>query len=202
MESVKVWDLSIRIFHWSLVFLFFLAYVSEDLETLHVYAGYGIILLLLYRIVWGIVGSSYARFSSFAFGPVVIVEYVVSIFSPKPKHYLGHNPLGGISVFILLFSLIAVSWTGLKLQAAEGKGPLASLQAISIVSDAHANGKKRKRKGRESEEDYWEDLHEASANLTLFFVFLHICGVLFSSYIHEENLIGSMINGKKEKKSE
>lgn len=197
--KVKVWDLSIRIFHWSLVFLFLFAYVSEDLETLHVYAGYAIIFLLCYRFVWGVIGSRYARFTSFVFGLDEILRYIKSIVEQHPKHYLGHNPLGGISVFILLFCLIAVSWSGLKLYAAEGKGPLARSESISIIQPAFANGKEHK--SRNQSEEYWEEIHEALANLTLLFVFIHICGVLFSSYLHEENLIGSMIGGYKQKKN-
>jgi len=193
--GVQVWDVFIRVFHWSLVFFFVLTYVTgEELETVHAYAGYIIIILLALRLVWGLVGTRYARFTSFIYSPKTIKAYLKSLLSKNPKHYLGHNPAGGAMVILLLIFLSLTSWSGLKAYEAEGKGPLASI-GMSLISVAQAdddNGHKGKRGG-----DFWEDIHEVAANFTLFLIFFHIVGVLISSVLHKENLVRAMISGKK-----
>ena len=138
-ESIKVWDILIRVFHWSLAIFFVLAYVTgEELETVHAWAGYAIIGLLIFRVVWGLIGSKHARFSDFLYSPAKIFDYLKSLFSSKPKHYLGHNPAGGVMVILLLVFLGLSSWSGLKAYEAEGKGPLASAE-MSLVSLAQAD---------------------------------------------------------------
>lgn len=200
-EPIKVWGLATRVFHWSLVVCFCIAYLSGDEESLlHVYSSYVIIGLLGFRIIQGIVGGQYARFNQFVCGIKPTISYVQSILSGHPKHYLGHNPLGGWMVIALLVFLSLTSWTGLELYALEGKGPLASLH-ITLIDDAHANGKDHDddRHDRENEqgEEWLEDLHEGLAEFTLFLVFLHIGGVLFSSLVHRDNLVKAMWTGYK-----
>jgi cytochrome b len=191
--TVKVWDISIRIFHWSLVLAFFIAYLSGDeLELVHAYAGYYILGLLLYRIVWGLLGTRYARFSSFLFTPTQITAYLKSALENKAVRYLGHNPAGSVMVFMLLISLAMTTWSGLELYAIEGKGPLAG-NAIEFVSDVHADDHEL----NEGSEEFWEELHELMSNFTMVLVGLHILGVLFSARLHKENLIQAMITGRK-----
>ncbi len=126
-EKTYVWDPLIRIFHWSLVLAFIIAYFTGDEENaLHVYSGYYILGLLAFRLFWGLVGSKYARFSSFTFAPSAVMKYLSSLFSKNSyKHYIGHNPAGSWMVIIMLVSLFITGFSGLKLQAAEGEGPLA-----------------------------------------------------------------------------
>jgi cytochrome b len=202
-STIKVWDIAVRLFHWSLVVFFALAYFTGEgeeggsNEALHAYAGYAIIALLIFRIFWGFVGSRHARFSDFIFTPGAILAYIKGMFAGRPKRYLGHNPAGGIMVLLMLVSLIAVSWTGLKAYQAEGKGPLAAAPAITIgVPTARAEGWGEEEEN-EGGEEFWEEAHEASVNLMLLLIVLHLGGVALSSMLHRENLARSMVTGRK-----
>lgn len=202
-ERVKVWDIGVRLFHWTLVVLFTVAYLSGDDEgMLHIYAGYGVIALIAFRILWGVVGTRHARFADFIRGPKATMGYARSLFSGKPLHYLGHNPLGGWMVIALLLSLAGACWSGLEAYAAEGHGPLARQDSFFIQSalahgdeDGAENGKEN---GHENGGDeFWEEAHEVLSNLSLALVFLHIAGVAVASVIHRENLVKAMIKGYK-----
>lgn len=215
-DRVKVWDVAVRVFHWSLVVLFTVSYLSgEDDSMLHIYSGYGVIGLIVFRLFWGFAGTKYARFSDFVHGPKVTIEYARSLLSGKARHYLGHNPLGGWMVVALLLSLAGATWSGLEAYGAEGYGPLASKQPIFIKS-AFAHGDKKHDDDREEREsavgeansngerdkenegdEFWEETHEVFVNLSLLLVFLHIAGVLVSSALHRENLVKAMITGYK-----
>ena len=182
-KSVTVWDPLVRIFHWSLVSAFFIAYFTEDdLLDVHVYAGYVIAGLLVFRLIWGVVGGRYARFSNFVKHPDEVWAYMKSIVKQHPKRYLGHNPAGGAMVVALLLSLILTTVTGLVIYGIEeSAGPLAgSLSGLG---------------------EFWEELaeetHEFFSNATLALVFFHVAGVLVTSFQHKENLVKSMLNGKK-----
>jgi cytochrome b len=198
--TVKVWDLAIRVFHWSLVAFFTIAYLSGDeLETVHAWSGYIIIALILFRFAYGFVGTKYARFSDFIKSPAAVKYYLQQLFSGSPKRYLGHNPAGGWMVVVLLVSLAVSSWTGLKAYADEGHGPLAGTD-ISLIGNAYADSDTnhdRNEKGGEHKDEFWEEVHEVSVNFTLFMVLVHITGVLVSSWLENENLIKAMITGKK-----
>jgi len=203
-ESVKVWDIMVRVFHWSLAIFFLLAYVTGDeLETMHAYIGYIIIGLLGFRVIWGIVGTRYARFTDFIYSPQTIMAYLKSLLTSSPKHYLGHNPAGGAMVIVMILFLTLVSWSGLKAYEAEGKGPLASTE-ISVVSTAVADDwyEDDHRHGHRGEDDFWEDIHEFIVNFMLLLVFVHLGGVLVSSVLHRENLVRSMVTGRKNKQAE
>ncbi len=124
--TVKVWDPFVRIFHWSLVSLFNIAYATEDdWLDLHSFAGYGIAGLLLFRIIWGLMGTDYARFSSFVATPGRVLQYLKSLFTRHPEHYVGHNPAGGLMIPVMLVLLLLSTATGIATLATEGMGPLA-----------------------------------------------------------------------------
>ena len=200
-NTVKVWDLPVRIFHWSLVVCFAIAYLSgEELETLHAWFGYVVGALISFRLVYGFVGSKYARFSDFVYSPAAVIAYLKSLFSGSPKHYLGHNPAGGWMIIVLLVSLAVSTWSGLKAYADEGHGPLAAAD-VSIISTAYADNDEEgegQMSGKQGEEDeFWKEVHEISVNFTLLMVFIHIAGVVVSSRLHKENLVKAMITGKK-----
>ncbi|MGZ8935440.1 MAG: cytochrome b/b6 domain-containing protein [Methylobacter sp.] len=217
-KTLKVWDPLIRIGHWTLVIAFFTAYFTEDdFMALHMWAGYVVGAYLLTRILWGLVGRKYARFSNFVYSPVKIIGYLKNLITCKPQHYIGHNPAGGAMVVALLLSLAATTLTGLQLYAVEdNKGPLAisakqaqtQIQFTSLIPMAKKVDNKDE--GEASElidneheidkqgEEYWEELHEVFANLTLLLVFLHIFGVVVSSYIDKEKLVKAMLTGKKD----
>jgi cytochrome b len=179
-ELIKVWDLPLRIFHWLLVAGFFIAYLTEDeLLTVHVWAGYLVFGLLLFRLVWGFMGNDYARFSNFLCSPVKSVVYVKDVVALKAKRYLGHNPAGAAMIMLLMVSLLITSITGFAVYGADqSAGPLAKIVGSNY-------------------EELWEEVHEFFANLTLLLVFLHIVGVIVESFIHRENLAKAMWNGYK-----
>ncbi len=180
-ELVKVWDLPLRIFHWLLVAGFFVAYLTEDeLLTVHVWAGYLVTGLLVFRLIWGFVGNDYARFSSFLCSPAKSIAYLKNLIALKTQRYLGHNPAGAAMIVLLLVSILATVITGFAVYGADqAAGPLAA-----IGSD---------------NEKMWEEVHEFFANFTLVLVAVHIIGVAVESYIHRENLPKAMVHGFKRK---
>jgi len=182
-NEIKVWDPLVRIFHWSLVTAFTIAYASEDDYMLvHSYAGYTIIGLLLIRLIWGFIGTTHARFSGFIRPPREALSYLKDSATFKAKHYLGHNPAGGLMIIALLVSLLLTTLTGMSAYGIEGGGPLAS--ALSGVGGF----------GKEA----FEEMHEFLANFTLFLVVAHVAGVILSSISHGENLIRAMFTGTKQ----
>lgn len=137
-DSERVWDLPVRLFHWSLVASFTVAWLSGDEEsTLHGWAGYVILGLIGFRVVWGLVGTRHARFSDFVHDPGVIWQYLRAMATLHPQRYVGHNPLGGWMIVLMLVVLFGVCWSGLELWADEGRGPLAG---VELVAPAMANG--------------------------------------------------------------
>jgi len=181
--SSRVWDPLVRVFHWTLVLAFTIAYVTEDeFLDLHVFAGYVIAGLIGFRLVWGLIGTRHARFTDFVRRPSVVWAYMKSMLSGRPKRHLGHNPAGGAMVMALLLSLVLTVVTGLAYYGAgEFSGPLAATLANAGPFWA----------------DVLEESHEFLANLTVLLVVLHVAGVVFASLQHRENLVRSMINGRK-----
>jgi cytochrome b len=207
-DTVKVWDVFVRVFHWTLVLSFAVAYFTEDgALNWHVYAGYLIAGLIIFRLIWGVIGSQYARFSQFIYPPSTVVSYLKEIKAGSPTHYLGHNPAGGYMILSLLFMLTVTTYTGLKVYGIEGHGPLASDIQLSIISNAVADdddddddkSKEAHEKGESEEEEFWEEIHEVAANITLLLIFLHVLGVIVSSRLHKENLARAMVTGNKQK---
>ena len=117
-QRTLVWDIPTRVFHWLLVVSFagaFLTAESERYRDIHVVLGYTLLGLIVFRLLWGFVGSRYARFSSFLFKPAEIAAYAASMLKAKPAHYVGHNPAGSVSVYALLALGITCSATGVIL---------------------------------------------------------------------------------------
>jgi cytochrome b len=183
-KAIEVWDPIVRVFHWVLVAAFFIAYVTEDeLMTLHAYAGYTIMGLLVVRVVWGLIGSRHARFSNFIYSPATTIAYLKDVFTLKAKRYVGHNPAGGWMIILMMCSLLLTTFTGLVVYGVEEQaGPL--LNYVSTMP--HWMG------------EAFEEVHEFFANFTLFLVFIHVGGVVVESFLHHENLARSMWTGKKE----
>ena len=180
-KSVRVWDPLVRIFHWSLAGFFLLAYVTEDeLLTVHVYAGYAVAALIIFRLIWGLIGTRYARFTDFVTGPAVLLSYLGKLVTGRAPRYLGHNPAGGAMVIALLVSLTLTAFTGMALIAGDGIGPMAGTLFARFSGEA------------------FEEVHEFFANLTMFLVVLHVAGVLVSSLLHRENLVNAMLTGRKQ----
>ncbi len=186
-EQIRVWDLPVRFFHWSLAPGFTIAYLTEDdLLSVHVWTGYTLLVLILIRFVWGFVGSQHARWSDFVKSPSEISAYLHDTVLLKAKRYPGHNPAGGAMVVALISSLTATILSGLAVYGGqELSGPLAPLLSGIPAGWAHQ----------------LEDLHEILANLTLALVFLHLAGVAVTSLLHRENLIKAMVTGLKNRES-
>ncbi len=167
--TVKVWDVFVRTFHWSLATLFIVAYATGDeIERVHITAGYTIAGLLALRIVWGFVGPRHARFSSFVRSPRAVLAYLRDVVLLRAPRYLGHNPAGGAMIVALLAMLIGTSATGYMMTTGAFWGA-----------------------------EWVEDVHEILANSTLALVIFHVIGVLIASFEHRENLVKAMITGRK-----
>jgi len=112
---ILVWDAPTRVFHWLLAASFAGAYLtseSERLRDIHLLLGYTVLGLIGFRLVWGLIGTRYARFRSFAFGPRAVIAYLRSLLSPTPNHYIGHNPAGSWAIYLTLALGILASITG------------------------------------------------------------------------------------------
>jgi cytochrome b len=168
--------------------------------------------------VWGFIGGKYVRFSRFIYSPARIIDYLKNLIARKPQHYIGHNPAGGAMVITLLLSLAGTAVTGMKLYAVEdNKGPFslsaeqlqtqthsATLISVAKADDIKDDDEDDKAEAAtthrvdEQSEEFWEELHEFFANLTLLLVFVHILGVIVSSYVDKEKLVKAMLTGKKD----
>lgn len=181
-NSVKVWDPVIRYGHWILVVAFFAAYFTEDdFLGLHVWAGYVIGAVVVFRLIWGFIGTRHARFTDFVRPPGEAMRYLTDLAARKSRRFIGHSPAGGAMVVALLLFLTVTVFSGIVVYGMEeGAGPLAGWAV------QHAGS-----------EDVWEEIHEIFANLTLLLVGLHVAGVLYASYAHRENLVRAMFSGRK-----
>lgn len=222
-ERIKVWDLGVRVFHWSLVATFALAWLTSENESpLHVYAGYVVAGLVTFRLLWGFVGGRYARFTAFLYSPRETLNYVRDSLRGQPARYLSHNPLGALMVFALLLSLSGIVITGLALNGdLPGQTSLAVSAETEHEEEADEAGGEHEQGGSEAaasasgmsttlstetaahdaayaRHEQWEELHEFFANLTLALVVLHVLGVIVASRQHKEKLVAAMLTGWKD----
>lgn len=168
-HTIRVWDPVVRLFHWSLVAAFVIAWATGDeLQRLHEIAGYAILGLLVIRVVWGFVGTTHARFSDFVYRPSTVISYLIGTARLRAKRYVGHNPAGGAMVIALLVMLAMTCATGI-------------MMTINGYSDV----------------EWVEDVHEVAANLTVVLVGFHLAGVFVASIEQGENLLKAMITGRK-----
>jgi cytochrome b len=183
-RTVKVWDPVVRSFHWLLVLAFAGAWGlgewGPNQMTWHFYFGYAIAGLVSVRLVWGFVGTRNARFTSFLFGPGKVIAYLRHLPSREPSNWIGHNPMGGWSVFLILGLLIAQIATGLMSDPKDyiNVGPLAQYVPDSLS-------------------DLSVKLHSIISTLLLIVVGVHIAAILFYKRWKGENLVAPMITGKK-----
>jgi len=183
-KTVRVWDPLVRVFHWSLATAFVIAYLTEDdWLGLHVPAGYTVLGLLMFRVVWGVIGTRHARFTDFVRSPSTTFAYLKDVITVRARRYLGHNPAGGAMVIALLLSLAIATVSGLAMYGyKEFSGPLAEL----MYSAPDWLG------------SLLEGIHEFFASFTLLLILLHLAGVALASLQHRENLVRSMFTGLKQ----
>lgn len=183
-NTVNGWNPLLKITHWALVVLVAIAFATSDnFIDPHVYSGYAIMGLLFFRIVWGIFGPKYARLSNFANGPAKTIQYLKNLASGPHQRYIGHNPVSGNIVMLMLAMLLIVIFSGLKLYAAYGQGPLAANAEIRILSTAMADHDDRHREHENHHDEktrenwsghFWKEIHETSSSLLLVLILLHI----------------------------
>ena len=177
-RAIAVWDLPTRLFHWVLVGLIGFSWWTGEQgpEDLHMYSGYAVLTLLLFRLLWGFFGSSTARFSSFVRGPRAVADYLGRM---RTWSGVGHTPIGALSVIALLVILFVQVGTGLFQTDDDGlvEGPLAPLVSYETSGLAH-------------------DLHETTFNLLLVLIGLHIAAIIFYRLALGKKLLGPMVTGK------
>jgi cytochrome b len=184
-KKVRVWDAPVRVFHWTLVVLLVVSYFSGRAAggwmTLHFWSGCTILILLLFRIAWGFVGSTTARFSHFVKGPGAWFTYLRYFATGRKTYETGHNPVGGIMVLVLIFAVLAQAVAGLfsaDTDLGTVNGPLANLIADKWVDRLTAFHK------------YW-------VNILICLAALHILAAIAYLVLKRQNLIGSMFTGHK-----
>ena len=182
LKTVNVWDLPTRLFHWTLVVLMIIQWWSaENSDTMdwHLRGGYAVLTVVLFRLIWGFMGSDTARFSDFLRGPGAALAYVKALVRGETPLYLGHNPMGGWSIVALLTLLLIQAGTGLF--ATDDiliEGPLYGWVSKSAC-------------------DWLTTVHKLNFNLLLLVIAVHISAVLFYLLVKRENLIHPMLSGRK-----
>jgi cytochrome b len=182
LHAVQVWDLPTRLFHWMLVLLLIAQWwTAEQSSTMdwHLWGGYAVLALVLFRLIWGIVGSETVRFSQFVRDPGAALEYFKALLRGETPHYLGHNPMGGWSIVAMLALLLIQTITGLF--ANDDiliEGPL-----YGWVSKGMS--------------DWLTTVHKFNFNVLLAMITVHLAAVFFYLLVKRENLIHPMLNGCK-----
>lgn len=175
---VALWDLPTRVVHWALVLLIPFSWWSAEEHHMdwHRTSGYFIVGLLVFRLIWGVVGSSTARFAGFVRGPRTAIAYARG----QGERVLGHNPLGGWSVGAMLVVLVTQVGLGLFAVDTDGleSGPLSHWVSFDT--------------GRTAAE-----LHEINFKLLQGLILLHIAAILFYLFVRRDNLIAPMIGGRR-----
>lgn len=185
-RKLRVWDLPLRLFHWVLLLVVACAILSVELGDVvdgamdwHPRLGYMVLGLLVFRLIWGFVGGTHARFASFVRGPGAILAYLRSL-KEKADPTIGHNPLGALSVLALLLSLGFQALSGLFLNDEDFfiEGPLYKHVGSDLVHTLR-------------------EAHEYNATLLFILIGLHIAAILFYRVIKKDNLILPMVTGSK-----
>ncbi|MNF80324.1 hypothetical protein D3C85_1022070 [compost metagenome] len=168
-KAIRVWDPLIRVFHWATVLLCVLnLFILEEGERNHRYVGYALTGLLVLRILWGFVGSDYARFAQWFPTPARITRYLQATLQGKHPYYVGHNPLGALMILLLLTCLVGTAVTGIMTEYESLFG-----------------------------EDLMEELHEFFAKALQMAIFIHVLAVIVLDHLTRTDLIRAMLTGKK-----
>jgi cytochrome b len=190
VAEIRVWDLFVRIAHWLLALVVIVDWITDEPRWVHVWLGYLALVIVILRVGWGFVGTEHARFKDFVVGPRLAVDYLAGLVRFTSKRYVGHSPAGGAMVIALLVMITVTSATGLvNLAQDEGTGPLASVVS-KVERPPRVAGQRRPQLVS-------KQVHETAANITLILVVLHVAGVVLASFVHRENLVRSMITGRK-----
>lgn len=165
----RVWDPLVRLFHWGLVAAFLVAWLTGDeMTSVHLPAGYIVMGLVAFRVLWGLVGTRHARFSDFVHRPSTVIGFLKDTVRFRARRYHGHNPAGGAMIIAMLVLLSAIAGSG-----------------YLLTTDAYWGDHTMK------------EVHETLVNVMLALVALHVGGVILASLEHKENLVRAMITGRK-----
>ena len=183
MNVVRVWDLPTRLFHWCLVACFvglvITGEVAGDALVWHFRLGYAALSLLAFRLVWGIVGGHWSRFSTFVKGPGTVLRYAKG--DAAPEHSVGHNPMGALSVLgLLFFALLQVGAGLFSDDEIASSGPLAKMVSgewVTLATNYHTN---------------------VGKVILIVLVLLHLGAIVFYRVRKGENLVAPMLHGDKE----
>jgi cytochrome b len=181
MQLMKVWDLPVRLFHWSIVVLILAAWLSPEFDrmNLHMWIGYTILTLVLFRVVWGIIGSDTARFRRFLRSPVAAFRHLAHIRRREPDLEIGHNAAGGWMVLVMLALLGVQAGTGLfSNDDANTEGPL-----------MHLVGKGRS--------DWLSHIHSLNFTFIEIVIVLHVLAIGTYAVLKRQNLVRPMLTGTK-----
>ncbi|MCP5420333.1 MAG: cytochrome b/b6 domain-containing protein [Gammaproteobacteria bacterium] len=183
LDRIPIWDLPVRLFHWLVVTLFIVSFVTGQIGgnamIYHMYSGYSILALVIFRVLWGFFGSTSARFSHFVRGPAAFFSYAKTLPRRVPSYTPGHNPVGGGMVVVLLALLLVQAVTGLFANDDIFiEGPLAGWVSKETS-------------------DWLTGIHEINIDLLLILVGLHVAAVLFYLLYKRENLVEPMVTGNK-----
>jgi cytochrome b len=182
LNKIRVWDLPTRLFHWALALLVIAAVVFEkiggDIIVWHFRCGYAVLTLVLFRVLWGLVGARYARFSSFRCKPADIAAHVSDLKADKTEDRVGHNPLGSLSILAMLGALLLQASTGLwSNDDIENEGPLAQIAGKAL-----------------SDKITWVHT-EIGATLIYILVGLHVAAIAWYYFKKKRDLVTPMISG-------
>lgn len=181
-HPVTVWDLPTRLFHWTLVLLILAQFLSGEFGLIpmawHYWLGYATLALVVFRVLWGFVGSHTSRFASFLRGPGAVLRYARETAAGRHVHVVGHNPLGGWSVLLMILCILVQSITGLfSSDDLTESGPL-----VDRVSEATV--------------EWMTRVHHLNRWLLVVLIVLHVGAVLVHGFVRRDNLVGAMIHGK------
>jgi cytochrome b len=181
--AVKVWDLPVRLVHWALVALLGFSWWSGMqggmTMTYHLWSGYAILTLVLFRIVWGFAGSTHARFGAFLYAPRTMVQYARTLGSRRAGAYVGHNPVGGLSALLMLLSILVQAGTGLFSN-----------------DDILTEGPLYRYVTKETS-DWITTIHNYNFYVLLALAAIHIAAIAYYWVYKRENLTVAMFTGKK-----
>jgi cytochrome b len=182
--SLPVWDLPTRLYHWLQAVLVASALATGFLAPewwlgVHVWLGYGVAGLIVFRLIWGAFGSEFSRFTSFVFSPRQTWDHIRGLIKGRPARTIGHNPLGALMVFAMIATLSGIGISGLiALGGEENQGPLAGFVGFALGEAA-------------------KEAHVILAIALMAMIALHILGVFVESRLGRESLIRAMITGRK-----
>lgn len=181
MRRMKVWDLPVRLFHWAIVVLLFAAWLTQDLNRmdLHMWIGESILALLLFRLVWGVIGSDTARFTRFLRSPVAALRHLAHLPRREPDLEIGHNAAGGWMVLVMLLVIGVQTATGLfSNDDGDTEGPLRHL----ISKD---------------QSDWLSHIHYLNFKVIEAIIVLHIVAIVAYAVVKRHNLLRPMVTGTK-----